>query len=152
MGIIQPPLFAFDKRCSNCQNVLPTSEFHRSSVSAAGLSPLCKDCSKAYQREYRRKRYAESQEYRDHCRFVYKLKKYGITREQYETQLALQGGVCAICRQPDTSKKGYHVDHDHETGVVRGILCTTCNSGLGHFKDDPTILAAAIDYLRQHGK
>lgn len=81
--------------------------------------------------------------------------KYGITSEQYDELLASQGGVCAICGQPERSKsRNGHllklaVDHDHETGTVRGLLCDRCNRGLGFFGDDPERLAAAIAYLQE---
>ena len=57
-----------------------------------------------------------------------------------------QGGLCAICgrKQPE---KWLAVDHDHETGVIRGLLCSRCNSGLGQFKDNPDRLRLAADYL-----
>ncbi len=63
---------------------------------------------------------------------------------------AYQGGVCAVCgNSPNMSKKrgGLHVDHDHSTGKVRGLLCESCNVGLGFFKDSSIKLAKAIEYL-----
>jgi hypothetical protein len=78
---------------------------------------------------------------------------YGITFADYERMLAEQGGGCAICGSK-TSKaiiRGkevlFHVDHDHETGVVRGLLCAKCNLGLGSFEDEPDLLRAAAEYL-----
>ena len=65
-----------------------------------------------------------------------------------------QGGVCAICKKPEKSKWNTEqpmllaVDHDHETGRVRGLLCNNCNTGLGKFMDDPDLLSSAIEYLR----
>lgn len=77
--------------------------------------------------------------------------KYGLTREQYDEMLASQGGCCSICKAGDPLGKGaWHVDHCHDSGAVRGLLCHQCNVGLGHFKDSPTFLAAAIDYLGRH--
>jgi hypothetical protein len=74
--------------------------------------------------------------------------RYGLTLDDYKTMLAAQGGVCAICREPSTSAWGsLHVDHDHDTGRVRGLLCEACNVGLGNFKDDPARLRAAAVYL-----
>ncbi|MEV4708088.1 endonuclease VII domain-containing protein [Actinoplanes sp. NPDC049316] len=55
-----------------------------------------------------------------------------------------RGGVCAICGGDDPQ----HLDHDHRTGEVRGILCFNCNGGLGQFRDDPVLLADAIAYLK----
>jgi hypothetical protein len=57
-----------------------------------------------------------------------------------------QGSMCLICRRPITAKSA-HVDHDHATGKVRGILCFPCNSGMGHFADDPEVLCRAARYL-----
>jgi ribosomal protein L44E len=76
--------------------------------------------------------------------------RYGITEHQVVELALLQEGRCAICGAvPDTSKKrgGLHVDHDHASGVVRGLLCELCNLGLGRFKDDPEVLRSALEYL-----
>jgi hypothetical protein len=76
---------------------------------------------------------------------------YGITIEEYAARLAAQGGVCGICHgKPDGRR--FHVDHDHESGAVRGILCNGCNAGLGGFGDDPALLEAAIHYLQFRAK
>lgn len=78
------------------------------------------------------------------------LSRHGITIEDYDQMLASQDYVCKICGSSDTGsakKKYFSVDHCHDTGVVRGLLCQGCNSGLGHFKDDIVFLQAAIDYL-----
>jgi len=74
---------------------------------------------------------------------------YGITIEQYGEMLEAQGGVCAICREPCPSGKNLAVDHCHETGAVRGLLCARCNSGIGQFLDSPDRLRAAIGYLER---
>lgn len=76
---------------------------------------------------------------------------YGLTPEQYAEMLEEQGGVCAICGTDEWPGKGNrpHVDHDHSTGRVRGILCSHCNHGLGKFRDDPERLRAAAEYLER---
>jgi hypothetical protein len=80
----------------------------------------------------------------------YGLRKYGLTGEQYEMLLASQNGACAICHGSPPVGKSLNVDHDHDTGIVRGLLCTPCNTGLGFFKDRIRLLAAAIVYLQDH--
>jgi hypothetical protein len=80
-------------------------------------------------------------------------KKYGIAHEQYESLLEKQQKLCAICKTPyagsyqDSKTKRFAVDHDHETGLVRGLLCSCCNTGLGQFKDSIERLKLAIEYL-----
>jgi len=76
--------------------------------------------------------------------------KYGITPEQWDQMLADQDSRCAICRTDNPGKRSWHVDHDHETGAVRGLLCNHCNLLLGHASDDTDVLLAAIAYLMVH--
>jgi hypothetical protein len=74
----------------------------------------------------------------------YHLKsRYGIGADDFDRMVAEQGGLCAICERPDPE----HVDHDHVTGEVRGILCFNCNGGLGQFRDDVESLVRAAEYL-----
>jgi len=74
---------------------------------------------------------------------------FGIDIEQYESMVEAQGGLCAICGNCDPSFS-LAVDHNHDTGKVRGLLCSNCNNGLGRFKDDPDRLRRAADYLNSH--
>lgn len=76
---------------------------------------------------------------------------YGITSERYDAMLHDQHGVCAICGKAERSKP-LSVDHDHETGFIRGLLCQNCNTGLGMFNDSIRLLAGAIVYLQDHEK
>lgn len=78
---------------------------------------------------------------------------YGLSPERFEALMAEQGNACAICRSTEWPGKHPgtpHVDHDHQTGEVRGLLCGPCNTGLGQFGDDPARLRAAIEYLEAH--
>lgn len=63
--------------------------------------------------------------------------------------LAQQGGVCGICKDERTSDRRFHIDHDHETGAVRGLLCHACNTGIGSLRDSPDLLRAALTYLEE---
>lgn len=73
---------------------------------------------------------------------------YGLTLEQWDELFESQGGKCAICGEaPDPAKRRFHVDHNHTTGAVRGILCHNCNLALGHSKESKDRLQAMIEYL-----
>ena len=108
-----------------------------------------REAKNPYMREWTQKR--------PHLRQAHNLKKhYGIGLAEYEAMLNAQNGVCAICTEPETAidnrgrARMLAVDHDHETGAVRALLCHLCNNGLGAFKDSPDRLRAAIAYLETH--
>lgn len=77
-----------------------------------------------------------------------RLRKYGLTDEQYAEMLDQQDGRCAICRTDDYGIKGPQIDHCHDTGQVRGLLCNRCNLGIGQLGDDPERMEAAARYVR----
>ena len=84
--------------------------------------------------------------WRGHLKLFYK-----ISEEQYNELLDEQGGCCAICRRPqDYFRKRFAVDHNHETGKVRGLLCPNCNQALGHMRDDPHLFVRAAMYLKHY--
>lgn len=77
-------------------------------------------------------------------------RKYGITIEAFEALLQVQNFECGICDGPLKSEgQGTHIDHDHATGRIRGILCAQCNRGLGHMRDNVSFLRKAIEYLER---
>ena len=83
--------------------------------------------------------------------------RYGMTETEHDARLAAQGGVCAICRKPPNpngrgAASRLHVDHDHETGRNRDLICNGCNRGIGYFFDDPALLRAAAEYIERHRK
>ena len=80
-------------------------------------------------------------------RDTYLRRTYGLTHEAFAILLAGQGGVCAICRTDKPNSHGWCVDHDHSTGAVRGILCHSCNTGIGALKDSLVLVQAALEYL-----
>jgi hypothetical protein len=86
-------------------------------------------------------RKANPEKYRDQ----YLRNTFGMTLAEYEALLAKQGGVCAICGHPP--KHLLAVDHDHANGKVRGLLCTPCNTGIGHLKDSPIRMRRAAEYI-----
>lgn len=159
------------KRCKKCGQWKPTTEFYRSAGMQDGYRNDCKGCNlaakaarykanpqpcidrvKRWQQENpdrlnaTRRRRRELPEVKRRERAAHLMRKFGITIEQYEEMLAIQGGGCAICgRLP--GKISLHVDHDHETGRIRGCLCFRCNNALGDFAENGDWLVAAANYL-----
>ena len=120
----------------------------------------CKECRRQYERAdparalRRQKRWRERNPEKERARQLRcDLKRaYGLTVDQYNRMLAEQGGVCALCRAPETTpRKGtvmrLAVDHDHVTGIIRGLLCNRCNRVIGMFKDSTDLAGAAVIYL-----
>lgn len=122
----------------------------------SGLESYCRECSVRKSAEYRaanpdrvqaaaaRRKPRTTEE-----RWAVGLwVNYRLRPDDYWRMHENQGGCCALCGEPERGKRGMlHVDHDHATGSVRGLLCHHCNVALGHFRDDPDRLQAAIDYL-----
>lgn len=129
------------KRCTGCHNELELSAFNRDRTKPDGRSCKCRDCLNALAGDYRPR---QDRVRRTHKR-VQKL--YGITGAQFDTLLVTQEGRCASCSRVMAGERDACVDHCHETGEVRGLLCTNCNLLLGHAKDSLDILRAAQDYL-----
>lgn len=125
------------KECSACGITKPASEYYKDKTTKSGLRSTCAECTRAHVNsnyDYERQR-------------RHNLKQlYGLTMEEYDEMLESQEGTCAICGLP---QKQFFVDHNHETGEVRGILCAQCNGGLGFFQDKVSILENAICYLRK---
>lgn len=78
-----------------------------------------------------------------------KLKRYGLTQQEYFILLEKQNNLCAICKNPKTQNRDWHIDHCHKTGQVRGILCHYCNLMLGQARDSIASLKEAIIYLEK---
>lgn len=121
------------KRCPKCGETKPYSAYAKASRRHDNTQTYCRECHKGVQRKSR----------------------FNITDEQYQAMVDDHEGVCAICARPP-GPRGFHIDHDHRCcpqrgrscGVcIRGLLCQSCNQGLGQFGDDARTLAAAIEYL-----
>lgn len=108
---------------------------------------------KAYSREYYRTHRAERLAYAAKRREIIvppSRVRLGVTAEDIAAMRQAQKGRCAICLD-DIAGQNEHLDHDHRTGKIRGLLCGTCNKGLGQFMDDPLVLQSALEYLKSHG-
>lgn len=139
------------KICSFCKEEKEISEFHKDSSSKDGSTYYCKDCAIFKSRKHHRERILNDPQYKRAKRSGWVKRAHGITLDQYEDKLAQQNSVCAICEvELFASGPLTHLDHCHKTGKLRAFLCTNCNRGLGQFKDNPTIIQNAIDYLNAH--
>lgn len=130
------------KLCKDCQTEKPLSEFYKNNRSKDGLTHYCQPCQTI--------RIKRTPNYEANVRQASLKKKYGITLDDYDDLLEKQNGVCGICHlpEPESSRFNYLcVDHDHNTGYVRGLLCYNCNTALGKFMDSIDNLRSAIDYL-----
>lgn len=150
------------KKCKDCKETKPFTEYHKMSKAKDGHQYICKVCRKELEktrRDYHKKkmkRLRANPEYRIKeaaNKRDYRLQYwYGITEEEYYVLLEKQNYCCKICsvNYKDTART-LAVDHNHETNEVRGLLCDACNRALGMFKDSPELLYKALQYLKAEG-
>lgn len=141
----------FSKRCYRCGEVKSFADFGRSAWIEDGVRGDCKDCASLHSRT---KRLNNPNQKADDRRYNIR-RKYQISIEDYDQLFASQSGLCAICLNPETALwkgeiKPLAVDHCHETGENRGLLCSKCNVGLGYFRESAELLKAAITYLQTY--
>lgn len=123
--------------CPDCETIRPFADFPRNRSGKGGFGGYCKPCHNERGVKAKQRLYGGTREY--HLRH-----RYGIGQREVDELLAEQGGVCAICGADNPE----HVDHDHRTGHIRGLLCFNCNGGLGQFRDNVDYLTSAITYLK----
>lgn len=155
-----------EKSCGKCKVMKPFNEFHNNKNSNDGKASRCKECTKSYWNEYYKD---NGQKYRDRTKkwrldnpaafldqsIRQSYKDFSL--KQYNEMFEKQNGVCAICKGKETRNRDgvvyrLHIDHDHESGTVRGLLCHHCNAGIGHFRDNVEFMLEAIQYLRDNPK
>jgi len=127
-----------NKKCTTCKKVKEEKDFPRGTRGA-----VCKDCKNKYAR-----RVYDPEKQREK---LY-IRRYGITIKDYNEMYISQDGKCAICKKEKTITNNFYVDHCHKTKKVRGLLCMRCNSGIGYFKDDESLMKKAIVYLKNSTK
>jgi hypothetical protein len=131
------------KKCNKCKIAQPYTNFYCLDIENDYFSSECKKCEyKKSQKYYNENKHKISKKASN----KHRMNKYGITEEQYNDILLSQNSLCGICKKP--SDKTLHVDHNHKTGEIRGLLCSGCNTGIGHFKEDIDSLTNAIKYLK----
>ncbi len=110
-----------------------------------------KDKKLHWSKESYQRRKAKVREYTLRTKERVRLRRYGLSPEEYEVILAKHAGCCHICKRHYTDiESTLHIDHCHKTGKVRGLLCSNCNTGIGLLKDDVNMLACAIEYLKEY--
>jgi len=163
------------KTCTKCNVEKPISEFYQHKSGKHGVASRCKKCCVAYAKQrnqsakYRTHQKEYQKEYRQRPEAKKRLKEsrqtekgrlsnrraslkqlYDLTLEGYNKLFQQQEGCCAICgRHQSVFKQRLHVDHDHGTKRIRGLLCSQCNLGLGNFRHDNCYLQNAIHYLEK---
>jgi len=143
------------QRCTRCGEEKAATDFHRRENGQ--LKSWCRQCWNAWRQQYRKAHpEATSLAYRRD-----NVARKGLTEEQFVETYELQEGRCAICRDPIRlyregngrgGKGAAAVDHDHQTGKFRALLCGKCNTGLGLFNEDPELLLVAAAYLVVHNE
>jgi hypothetical protein len=134
------------KKCSKCKVPKPLDDYFRRGDGSGKPRPQCKLCSYVQGASYKR-RHPESRRRYNNQRYQHKLLVcYGLTADAYAELLRQQEGACAICKLSPKRKK-LAVDHDHASGMVRGLLCDRCNRAVGLFGDSVLILQQAVAYL-----
>ena len=151
--------------CTRCSVEKDINCFSKSKMHRNGIRPECRQCRNARARDYyktpegKKKVQKYAKKYNEANPLVWKqrylLRTYNITIQEYDELLKKQGGVCAICGRPEEirnptarDRSSLAVDHCHETGKVRGLLCFKCNTGIGALGDDIEALERAISYLK----
>ncbi len=127
------------KVCVRCKQEKPLTEFYKLRTGKWGLDPRCRECKAKGEAVRQRSKWHKIREAE-----VERL--YGLSPDAYEALYQEQGKACAICGMP-SPKNPLHVDHDHATGQVRGLLCSRCNTLIGHAQEKTAVLERAAAYL-----
>lgn len=125
------------KFCNGCKQDKAIDQYSKPWVH------YCRACAKAKGRERYLAKGGTEFAYEQSLKY-----NYGLTMDEYKVKLEAQGERCAVCGE--YPEKRLHVDHDHQTGAVRGLLCEWCNHAIGKARDDPARLRAMADYLERH--
>lgn len=129
-----------NKVCPHCRKIKSPKQFYKDKSKKSGLSSWCKKCSLEKDR---------LMSYSEQMRIHHLKQSYGITLEQYDKMVEDQNGVCAICGNINSNGRRLSVDHNHNTGKVRALLCGGCNARLS-VVEDKNFIKKAKQYLREH--
>jgi hypothetical protein len=137
--------------CNKCQDFRPLREFTRSKARRSGYQSLCKAHCKIAQYAWCSKNAVRLRR----IRLRHKLKAANITVEEFETLMMRQNGKCAVCDEPETTTykrtpRSLSIDHCHQTGKIRGLLCTRCNTALGLLRENIAIVNKLGAYIKSN--
>ena len=136
--------------CYHCKEYRPDSDFPKDRSRPCGLSHRCRKCNTIHQAKMMaNRRVREGEGYRIRQRKYELMRYYGLTEKQYEDMFIKQKGVCAICGMSPKKNGWLAVDHCHDTGYFRGLLCRRCNSAIGLLDDNCEKVQSAANYLRR---
>jgi hypothetical protein len=158
------------KRCKKCGAAKPVEDFYGNRGARDGRRPECKACTNANRlKRYRLNREREIARVRawqkanperlkawrkknrdrlnKQLRAIHLRNKFGLTTDEYSRMLESQAGVCALCEAAPTPGISLHVDHDHGTGEIRGLLCVRCNNAIGLLRENPDLMRRAARYV-----
>lgn len=129
--------YVTDRVCTLCRVEKPIDEFARERRRPTGFGYVCKEC------------------HRKKAKKISIKTKFGISLDEFKEIERAQNGNCAICGKKESKKRNgrpvrLSVDHDHATGIIRGLLCTRCNTAIGLFEENPRFLRQAVEYLQRH--
>lgn len=147
------------KKCSKCGEEKPETEFYKATYirqnGLRGLKNQCKECERERAAKWNQdnNKIRNARERKNRQRRPQQLWKFGLTEKEYRDLIGFQNNTCAICGQKETSTwrgtiRRLGVDHNHQTGQIRGLLCARCNAMLGLAQDSISVLEAAIKYLK----
>ncbi len=135
-------------KCSKCGGTkYYTSWYTKKGMKKKYLNKNCRSCTLEAQKKYNNTPHGKAAitllQRKNH------LKQYGLTPESYQEMVDAQNGVCWICQKPEKNGNNLSVDHCHDSGQIRGLLCRGCNMGIAGLKHDKNLLLVAIRYLKQ---
>lgn len=138
-----------NKNCSSCKIEKSLDEFYSKKRGKLGVSAECKSCFRARMTKTKDKQNLSKEEQNLLSKKRHLRKHYDLSLEDFEELSKKQNYQCAICGMPENSCRpfGLNVDHDHRSGKIRGLLCRSCNLGLGLFRDNELILKNALNYI-----
>lgn len=144
-----------NRECIQCRDVLPLNHFDKTGKLSQYRTRSCKSCRKGtiIWTDIRYKRNISGRNYKsmsEDMRFEYRCNRYNITSHTFFVLANLQEGKCAICKNKPENVKELVIDHCHNSNEVRGLLCNTCNTAIGLFKESEDTLKEAIKYLEKN--